>query len=247
MKRGGFIHLKNTFILPLILYTISGCQASGIPITPVSVQHEIDWVDFIIWDGQEFIGIHSGVIADEAFIGEVIGQVKYKVADVVTNSHYKTKNGDAAFHEIGTDIYSVKDHPELIAVKDTEEVNGYILYYASERMDFKWHFRDVKLDEVSRVEIYESYTTEGNKLVSVLAEPDKLQRFRELIEESSGQLANQPYTAHDPTHFEMALYTSSPIAYKFNIQYDGSNYYWYPWDTAVFSEELEELLFKEKQ
>lgn len=63
----------------------------------------IVWVDFIKWNGIEFDGIHSGVLANKKFLDKKIGEVKFKVADNVTNPscekerHNSFKNGLCLF------------------------------------------------------------------------------------------------------------------------------------------------------
>src|SRR3954465_11272913 len=111
---------KSISLLILVIIILAGCKSS-----PFGQNAVIDWVDFIKWNGKMYDGIYSGVLADEQYIGEKLGEVKFKVADNVSNPEYKTKNGDAAFHEKGSEIFTIKGHPDLLAVKSSRAINGY--------------------------------------------------------------------------------------------------------------------------
>ena len=36
----------------------------------------------------------------------------------------------------------------------------------------------------------------------------------------------------------MIFYTEDPIAYKYNMQFDGDTYFWHPWDTSILSDDI---------
>ncbi|WHX98237.1 hypothetical protein [Neobacillus sp. DY30] len=222
----------------LLLLVLTGCRS-----TPFDGHSVIDWIDFIKWDGIEYNGIYSGVLADEKYIGEKLGTVKYKVADNVTNPNYKIRNGDAAFHEKGTEIFAIIGRPYLIAVKDASQINGYRVYYSRDGIDQKWHFHNVPLDKVNKVEIYQPYTTEGNKLLSNYTNREEFTPLLQLLENSEESPNFQPNMEKgDPVHFHIVLYTDEPIAYQYNVQYDGTTYFWFPWDTEILSNDIETFL-----
>jgi hypothetical protein len=226
------------FIFLLIILT--GCRT-----TPFSGQAVIDWVDFIKWQDIEYNGIYSGVLADEKYIGEKLGTVKYKVADNVTNPNYKIKNGDAAFHEKGTQIFSIKGHANLIAVKDARQINGYSVYYSRDGTEQQWHFKNVPIDKVNKIEIYQPYTSLGIKLLSTFTNHEELTHILALLKNSEASPNFSPNTEKgDPDHFQIVLYTEEPIAYKYDLQFDGTTYYWYPWETAILSNEIQAYLKK---
>lgn len=231
--------MKKYSIFILLLIVLTGCRS-----TPFDGHSVIDWVDFIMWDGIEYDGIYTGVLADEEFIGEKLGAVKYKVADNVTNPNYKIRDGDAAFHEKGTEIFTVKGHSNLIAVKDANQINGYRVYRSRE-LENQWHFKDVELDMVKEVEIYQLYTSEGNKQIRNYTSHEELNHLLQLLKNSEETPNFQPNTEKgDPDYYQIVLYTDEPIAYKFDIQFDGSTYYWYPWETAILSNEIQIFLTK---
>ncbi|MFS0690173.1 hypothetical protein AB1K89_13150 [Sporosarcina sp. 179-K 8C2 HS] len=222
-----------TFILILLL--LSGCRPSAF-----GAQVVIDWVDFIHLDGKEYNGIHSGVLADESFIGERVGTVKFKVADNVKNPSYKIRDGDAAFHEKGTEIFQIKDHPHLIAVKDTHSVNGYRVYFSRDDIEYQWHFRDMPLEKVERIEVYKTDPPAGDQLISEFTKSEDINGFLQLLVDSEENPNFQPNSASaDPIFYEMIFYTDEPIAYKYYMQFDGDTYFWNPWDTSILSDEIQ--------
>jgi hypothetical protein len=233
--------MKKYCLSICFLLLLAGCQHSLFRGNAV-----IDWVDFIKWDGISYDGIRSGVLSDETFIGEKIGTVQFKVSDNVTNPNYKTKNGDAAFHEKGTEIYSIKGAPHLLAVKSEHTINGYDVYFAREDTEYKWHFKDMPMDRVTKVEIYQSPTVNNEQydLISNLNNAGEVREFLNLLQNSEEKPDFQPNMENgDPTYYEMIFYIDGePIAYKYNLAFDGATYFWYPWDTSVISGEIGSFL-----
>ncbi len=205
---------------------------------------EIDWVDFIKLDGKEYDGIYTGVIANPTDIGEAVGEVQFKVADQVTNPHYKIKDGDAAFWEKGTKIYAVKNEESLRAVKDENEINGYRLYHVRE--DGKgqsWHFKDMPQEKVKKIELYERDAAGTYDLLQQLTERKEMDEFLSLLNRGEQQSNFIPNTSEgDPVIFQMVFYTDSPIAYNFSLHFDGKVFFWHPWDTTVLPGEIKTYL-----
>lgn len=222
-------------LLIVLMIILSGCRTS-----PFGQNVVIDWVDFLKWDGKVYDGIYSGVLADEKFIGAKIGEVKFKVADNVSNPEYKLKNGDAAFHEKGTDIFTIKGVPNLIAVKVSRAINGYSLYFSRDDEKYKWQFQDLPIEKVNRVEIYQTYTPEGLKRIAEIKSPEQVSRFLQIIKTSKATPNFEPNTEKgDPDYYQMVLYTQEPIAYKFDLSFDGHTYFWYPSEPSILSNEIQ--------
>ncbi|WP_088012721.1 hypothetical protein [Gottfriedia acidiceleris] len=235
MKRVRLFKL-SFLLLPLLLVA---CR-----FTSSESQSIIEWVDFVRWNGVEYNGVQSGVLANENFIDEKVGEVKFKVSDHITNPRYKIKDGDAAFHEKGTEIYSIKGNPELLALKDKTSINGYKVYFAKGTTEYKWYFKDVPIEKVDLIEIYQSYSP-NKKKISEIKEKEKIISFLDILKNSKEDSNFQPSNANtDPTHYEIVLYTDEPIAYKYDIEFDGANYYWYPWDTSILSNEIGKFIPK---
>jgi len=217
-----------------LLFFLVGCRTYLL-----GGQSIIEWVDFVKWDGIEYDGINSGILADEQFIGKKIGEVKFKVADNVTNSGYKIKNGDAAFHEKGTEIYAIKGNSDLLALKDKSAINGYSVYYASGKTEYRWHFKNVPIEKVNAIEIYQGYAP-NSKLVTEIKNRNKVDSFLKILSSSKENTNFIPETTKgDPTNYDIILYTGEPIAYQFGMQFDGKTYFWHPWDTSILSNEVE--------
>lgn len=88
------------FALSLIIIISTGC---------IKKMAEIEWVDFIKFDDIMYVSNDylTNDELDNIELGEVYDTVKHKIADVVFDTKYKARDGDAAFHEIGTKVYSV--------------------------------------------------------------------------------------------------------------------------------------------
>lgn len=231
---------KTVSLLILLVIVLSGCQTQG--------QHAvIDWVDFIKLDGKMYEGIYSGVIADETYIGKKLGKVKFKVADNISDPEYKIKNGDAAFHEKGTDIFTIKEEPNLIAVKSSQAINGYNIYYSRDEEKNHWQFKDMPAEKVNRIEIYQEYTSDGTKRITEIINPEQVNLFLQLLKNSKDSPNFQPNMEKgDPNMFQIILYTGEQVAYMFPLQYDGHNYFWFPSDTSILPNEIQEFFHDKK-
>lgn len=231
--------MKRLNILILLLLLLVGCRS-----TPPSGHPYINWVDFVKWNGKEYEGIYSGILADEKFIGEKLGEVKFKVADNVTHHGYKIKDGDAAFHEKGTEVYSIKGNPDLLAVKDKSSINGYSVYYARDENEYRWHFKNVPIEKVHTIEIYQHYTPNMNmKKIAEFKDKDEVNSFMKILNDSK---ENPNFQVDMPkgglTYYEMILYTNEPIAYRYHMQFDGTTYFWCPWEISILPNKIEAFI-----
>lgn len=227
--------MRKYALLALLVVLLAGCGSDS----PVSSrQSTIDWIDFVKWDEVEYHGIHTGILADESAIGEKIGNVAFMVAGHVTDPAYKTKNGDAAFHKKGTELYAVKGNPDLLAVKDEQAINGYNVYFSTKATEYKWHFKHVPIEKITRIEIYE----DGQKRIREITGKD-VKPFLQLLT-TSEEVDNfiPDTTKGDALYYDVVLYTNGAVAYKYGVQFDGTTYYWHPWDTAILSNEMESYL-----
>lgn len=233
MKRGGL------WILIIFILFLVGCRHD-----PLTRETIIDWADFIKWDGVHYDRNYSGVLADESYIGEKLGTVKFKIADNVNNPNYKSKDGDAAFHEKGTEVFAVKENTNIIAVKVSEEINGYQLYGMGEEVADRWDFKQLPIDQVRKVEIYQLYTPEGIIQRAEWKNKEEVERLIQLLTNSRDQPNFQPNTEKgDSDYYEMVFYIGeSPIAYKYSLLFDGNTYYWYPLETAILPNDIQEFL-----
>lgn len=218
----------------VLMIFLTGCQAP---------QTVIDWVDFVKWDGKQYESIYQGVIADEEKIGEEIGEVKFTVADNIKRTSYKIKDGDAGFLEKGTKLLSVIDEPDLIAVKSANAINGYKIYAPLDVGNARWQFDNIPLEKVEKIEIYQLYTETGNQFIKELSESTDVTQLLNILETSTEDVSVEPnMPGSDPLYYEIICYTDESIAYSYSIQFDGETYYWYPWETAILSDEIKHFI-----
>ena len=192
--------MKKISVLFILSVLLVGCNA-----LPGS-QTVIDWVDFVKVNGKEYDAVYTAIVADPVYVEKKIGEVTFKVADNVSNPSYKIKDGDAAFWEKGTEIFRVKDREDLIAIKDENEINGYRIYHARAEDDaFNFHFQDINLDTVSKVELYEGYTKPT--LLNTIDNQEKINDVLRLLKESEVSSSFSPNTSSgDPKNYSIVFH-----------------------------------------
>jgi hypothetical protein len=115
MKRFIWILLSIILVLPL------GCT-SGPPIA------FIEWVDFIKLNNITYIRVHQDVPVNKDDVSPY-SEVNFRVAGNIENPNYKTKNGDAAFLEAGTPVYSLRGYAPTFRLV-AEKSQGLYVYEA---------------------------------------------------------------------------------------------------------------------
>jgi hypothetical protein len=136
---------SGVLALTLTALMLSGCTK---PLAPTQQHTIIDWVDFVKLNGMTYEGMnHSVVLADPDLVtDQAAGMIEFNVDQNVSNPSYQTKDGDAAFLEEGTILYTIEgiDPAYCIAVKDSSIINGYKIY---RNRDYKeaagWQFTDL--------------------------------------------------------------------------------------------------------
>jgi hypothetical protein len=113
LKRGLLYVLISLILLALIGYVFR-LDRFGLL--------EVDFLDCVYINNQLYFSgseQHGGerIPIDPALIGRRIGEVKFTLSEKVHSSYYINRNGDAAFLDIGTGIYSLKSNDKAIAVK----------------------------------------------------------------------------------------------------------------------------------
>lgn len=111
MKR--FIWLSLSLVLLLLLVGCAGGPSVAF----------IDWVDFIKFNDITYLQEHQSVSINENNLSPY-GEIKFKVADNVNNPNYEIKNGDAAYLEAGTPVYSLDGYaPDFrLVVRNNQEL-----------------------------------------------------------------------------------------------------------------------------
>ena len=115
---------KVVLVLVAVLFT-TACQLPG---SASSCNAQIDWVNFIQVGSTQYVaGPQSQTILVESGLGPVYAHVKFKVSGNVCDPNYRLKDGDAAFLDAGTPIYTVTGH--LSGDRLAARFNGSILVY----------------------------------------------------------------------------------------------------------------------
>jgi hypothetical protein len=76
----------------------------------------IDWTDFIRLDGVTYQSNYYEKGLAKSDVGEPIAEVRCKISDVVTDPEYDLRDGDAAYLEPGSTIYSVRGYPSSFRI-----------------------------------------------------------------------------------------------------------------------------------
>ena len=196
----------------------------------------IDWVDFMKFNDTMYTNSYSKELASEQYLGEVVSTVKFKLDENVTNTFYKSKNGDAAYLEKGTKIYEVIGVEGVYAVKDARNsINGYQIY--EENGDSR--FEKVEQSDIHKIEIHEMLPTGGYRFVKSLENKADIQSFLTLLNTSEVNLNFEPNNdKQDPFYFSVLFYHDGPIVDSYTICFDGTTYYWFPFETAILTEEM---------
>ena len=247
MKKAAFILMTGLFL--------ASCNTSAAPdsisSTDVEMEHDnklkdieetsgmiLDWVDFVQTEKGHYKASYSAAIADPKHIGSKTAEVEFEVADVVSDINYKTKAGDAAFWEAGTEIFEVKGRPELAAVPDFNAINGYRIYYKDTgNEEFKEHFKDFDFSGVHTIEIYKGFNPP--ELVNTLTDKEQINDFFGMLEEPDADSTfavnpNQP----DPIYHQMVFYDKDQLARKFQLDFDNNQWVWYPWDREILPDAI---------
>lgn len=230
--------MKFWMMLVGIVVVLSGCSN---PISnPIKGNAEIDWVDFVELGSNSYTGSQELVISNpDSVSNDIVGEVKFKVADVVTNSNYRTQSGDAAFLEIGTKLYRVDgfETDQLIAAQDENIIGGYRLYVTREFADtLTVHYKDVDKDKVERIELYH-YRETANPINELKA--DVKNQFIELLDTGKESPDYNPNTKNgDSIYYSMVFYTDGPLAYSYILVDDHINVFFHPWNTRILDDEI---------
>ncbi|HEY7358608.1 MAG TPA: hypothetical protein VH590_19135 [Ktedonobacterales bacterium] len=83
---------------------LAGCAPAGSVI--------IDWVDFIKFDGITYLARfdHTGRPLQESDLGPIFAKVQFRLDGNVHDLHYQSRDGDAAFLDAGTPVYTVNGY-----------------------------------------------------------------------------------------------------------------------------------------
>lgn len=234
--------VKKWLFLSLIAaaLAVSGCSQM---INPIKGNAIIDWVDFVKLNGNLYRGLYHHVIKDPNLVtDQVVGEVKFRVADVVSNPKYKTKDGDAAFLAEGTKLYQVEGFrpDELIAAKDENRIGGYRLYAGEEfYKTVRHHYKDMPKNQVEQIQLFVQGEVQAFRSLT----GEEISRFLAFLENGEDKLDFSPdQTNGDPKFYNMVFYADGPLAYVYDLADDGKNVFFNPWYTRVVDDEIRKFL-----
>ncbi|MTI48092.1 hypothetical protein [Sporosalibacterium faouarense] len=128
-----FRRFLTMLIFLTVLLSISSCnQSSNNSELNNEYQSEknidIDWVNFIKLNGIQYVDTNFSV--DNEKLGPKIDEVNFKLSGNISDTNYEIKDGDAAYLEKGTPIYSINGYNSTfrIAVKDKDQVIVYQVF-----------------------------------------------------------------------------------------------------------------------
>lgn len=116
-------------VMVLSMFGLIGCgsAAGGFPGTNTV----IDWVNFVRFGGITYVAvaIRPGRALAQSDLGPVFAIVKFKLDGNVHDPGYQTKDGDAAFLDAGSKVYTVKGYSPTFRLA-AQQNNGLTLYEA---------------------------------------------------------------------------------------------------------------------
>jgi hypothetical protein len=124
-----------TLTLLLVLLPLTGLVSCTSTINgPISSNNQrisIDWVDFMRFGGITYVAVSPkpGRPIAKSDLGPVFATVTYKLNGNVHNPGYQSKDGDAAFLDAGTKVYTVKGYRSTFRLASYKN-NTLILYEA---------------------------------------------------------------------------------------------------------------------
>ena len=137
--------------------------------------------------------------------------------------------------------------PDFLAVKDPSEIKGYRLYLTDPSSDaYPHHFKDLELDAVNKIEIYDPFLYDHNSRPELLNTIDDEQRVNEFISILTGEHSPQDPVLErnppDPEIYAAVLYSDEKMARKFHIYREGKQWLWYPWDREFLPNNIESFI-----
>jgi hypothetical protein len=98
---------------------------------------KIDWDDCIKINNTLYVGDFNMTTIESALVGKKIGEVKFTANRNVGNPNYRFRNWDAAYLNVGTEIYSIPSNSNAIAVK----VDGRYFLYVRDYENYYLYFK----------------------------------------------------------------------------------------------------------
>ncbi|MBS4197958.1 hypothetical protein [Lederbergia citri] len=217
------------YIIIACLVLLTGCHSNVV----------IDWVDFLQFNGEQYNG-STLEIADPELIGKKVGKIKHTLENNVKDPSYKSKDGDAAYISKGTALYEVKNESNLLAIRDKDSINGYKIYSKENYAANTSYFNK---DEVTKVQIFDEVSYNQFILRKAISDKKDISQLFDILKSGKpDSTVAFDYSNPNMNSFVILVYTSSPIAEKIPLFFDGKQYFWYNHDSEVLPKEIELIL-----
>lgn len=181
--------MRLLLLMMVVIFAMTACENEDREETVESTPEEttetihIDWIDFIKFNDIMYTSVEPDTYERDIELGAEYSEVEFKLSDVVIDPSYLSRNGDAAFHEIGTKVYEVVGYrPEFrLAVKVSSKTRLYESDYIPNAKDG----RDV-LDIDNKVEyITLNSDVDGKSVLYTIDNEEEVNEIVKMILESS--------------------------------------------------------------
>jgi|SRR5690625_4560727 len=225
--------MKKGIVVLILSIFLASCDLVELNVETETI---IDWIDFVKINNQEYWAHSNLVISDASFIGGKVGEVTFNVDKNVKDTNYQIKNGDAAYLDEGTALYSVKNMPNVIAVQDEFSINGYRIY---ELNDVEQNINvDFQKLAISKIEIYESLDKQPYyRLNNELVERKEIDTLISVLDEGIKKIETNNYSEEGPLYYDIVFYTDEPLASIYPL-YKEDKWYWIPWEVEGLADNI---------
>src|SRR5579883_1464800 len=119
----------NLWVMVLSIFGLSGCGTAAGGFSGTNTV--IDWVNFVRFGGITYVAVDTrpGRPLAKNDLGPVFAIVKFKLDGNVHDPGYQTKDGDAAFLDAGSKVYTVKGYSPTFRLAAQQD-NGLALFEA---------------------------------------------------------------------------------------------------------------------
>jgi hypothetical protein len=125
--------VDKSCLLAIVLLSLLGSVSCALPTPmPPTSTIQIDWVNYIRFGGITYLAstLHAGHPLQVSDLGPQFAIVKFKLEGHVQDPHYQARDGDAAFLDVGTRIYTVKGYKPTFWL--TANVNHNVLLFEAD-------------------------------------------------------------------------------------------------------------------
>ena len=163
----------------------------------------IDWVNFIQFQGITYLATYSrvGRKLQESDLGPIFATVRFKLEGNVNDPGYRSKDGDAAFLDPGTSVYTLKDYSSQFRL--TAYQDGQIILYEADTNPHVQKGGDL-LDIAGRVQ-YIGVNSEQDGVAELGAIKDP-QQIANLVDMILNATVDQSYQSTDSLRYVIAFH-----------------------------------------